>query len=47
MGTLWRSKEMDLIQCIVHNDAASATVNKMGDIGIVELRDVRAPLPPS
>ena len=41
MGELWRSKHMDLVQMIVHNDAASVTVNKLGDTGIVELRDVR------
>jgi V-type H+-transporting ATPase subunit a len=42
MGELWRSKEMQLVQIIVHNDAASAIVNKMGEGGMVEIRDLNA-----
>ena len=40
MGDLWRSQKMTLVQMIVQNDAAHAVVNKLGQVGIVEFRDV-------
>ena len=42
MGDLWRSKKMQLIQMIVQNDAAHSIVTRLGELGIVQLRDVRA-----
>ena len=42
MGDMWRSQKMQLVQMIVQNDAAHAIVNKLGQTGIVEFRDVRA-----
>ena len=42
MGDMWRSQKMQLIQLIVQNDAAHAVVHKLGELGIVEFRDVRA-----
>ena len=41
MGDMWRSQKMTLVQMIVQNDAAHAVVNKLGQTGIVEFRDVR------
>ena len=41
MGEMWRSQEMQLIQMIVQNDAAHEVVEKLGELGIVEFRDVR------
>lgn len=40
MGDMWRSQKMQLVQMIVQNDAAHAVVNKLGETGIVEFRDV-------
>ena len=37
---------MSLVQMIVQNDAAHAIVNKLGQIGIVEFRDVNKRPPP-
>ncbi len=44
MGDMWRSQKMTLVQMIVQNDAAHAVVNKLGQTGIVEFRDVRSQL---
>ena len=41
MGDMWRSQKMTLVQMIVQNDAAQKVVNKLGQVGIVEFRDVR------
>ena len=43
MGDMWRSQKMTLVQMIVQNDAAHAVVNKLGQVGIVEFRDVSPP----
>lgn len=40
MGEMWRSQEMQLIQMIVQNDAAHEVVEKLGELGIVEFRDL-------
>jgi len=42
MGDMWRSQKMTLVQMIVQNDAAHAVVNKLGQVGIVEFRDLNA-----
>ena len=42
MGDMWRSQKMQLVQMIVQNDAAHAVVSKLGDLGKLEFRDVRA-----
>ena len=42
MGDMWRSQKMQLVQLIVQNDAAHAVINKLGQVGIVEFRDVSA-----
>merc|ERR1719162_1288241 len=42
MGDMWRSQKMQLVQLIVQNDAAHAIVNKLGQVGIVEFRDLNA-----
>ena len=42
MGDMWRSQKMQLVQMIVQNDAAHAVVNKLGQVGIVEFRDLNA-----
>jgi len=42
MGSLWRSQEMELIQMIVQNDAAHAIIETLGNLGIVEFRDLNA-----
>jgi len=42
MGDMWRSQEMTLAQMIVQNDAAHAVVNKLGQVGILEFRDLNA-----
>lgn len=42
MGDMWRSQKMTLCQLIVQNDAAHAVVNKLGQVGMVEFRDLNA-----
>jgi len=42
MGDMWRSQKMQLVQMIVQNDAAHAVVDKLGQVGIVEFRDLNA-----
>ena len=42
MGDMWRSQKMQLVQMIVQNDAAHAVVNKLGQVGILEFRDLNA-----
>jgi len=44
MGDLWRSKKMSLVQLVVQNGAAHAVVSKLGELGMMQLRDVRAAL---
>jgi V-type H+-transporting ATPase subunit a len=42
MGDMWRSQHMQLVQLIVQNDAAHAVVNKLGQVGLVQFRDLNA-----
>lgn len=41
MGELWRSEEMQLVQLFVQIEAAHATVDELGKLGLVQFRDVR------
>lgn len=41
MGELWRSEEMQLVQLFVQIEAAHATVDELGKLGIIQFRDVR------
>jgi len=42
MGDLWRSKKMSLVQLVVQNGAAHAVVSKLGELGMMQLRDLNA-----
>ena len=42
MGDMWRSQHMQLVQLIVQNDAAHAVVTKLGQIGLLQFRDLNA-----
>ena len=42
MGDMWRSQHMQLVQLIVQNDAAHSVVTKLGQVGIVQFRDLNA-----
>ena len=42
MGDMWRSQKMQLVQMIVQNDAAHAIINKLGQVGLVDFRDLNA-----
>ena len=42
MGSLLRSKHMSLIQIIERNDAAYQVVGALGELGVVQLRDMNA-----
>jgi len=42
MGDMWRSQKMQLVQMIVQNDAAHAVVNKLGQVGLLQFRDLNA-----
>jgi hypothetical protein len=42
-GELWRSKKMQLVQLIVQNDAAHAVMSHLGELGKMQMRDVRSP----
>ena len=41
-GDMWRSQHMQLVQMIVQNDAAHAVVNKLGQVGLLQFRDLNA-----
>ena len=41
MGSLWRSEPMQLVQLFVQIEAAHYTVDELGQIGVVQFRDVR------
>ena len=43
MGDMYRSQHMELIQMIVQNESAHAVVSKLGELGIIQFRDVRSP----
>ena len=37
----WRSSEMQLVQLIMQTEAAKPTIDRLGDLGIMEFKDVR------
>jgi hypothetical protein len=41
MGTLWRSEPMHLVQLFVQLEAAHATVDELGQLGVIQFLDVR------
>lgn len=40
MGSLFRSEEMTLCQLFLQSEAAYACVSEMGELGLVQFRDV-------
>lgn len=40
MGDLWRSEPMQLVQLFVQIEAARDTVDELGQLGVIEFRDV-------
>jgi vacuolar-type H+-ATPase subunit I/STV1 len=40
MGELFRSEEMSSVQLFVQIDAVHATVDELGQLGVVQFRDV-------
>lgn len=40
MGTLFRSEEMELAQMYLQQEAAFSCVIELGELGLVEFRDV-------
>lgn len=44
MGSLFRSEDMELYQLILHTHTSYACVSKLGEIGVVEFRDLNANL---
>jgi hypothetical protein len=45
MGSLYRSEEMTLVQFFIQSESAYAAVSELGDLALVEFRDVRTPSP--
>jgi len=43
MGELFRSQEMHLIQLFFQLEAAHDTFDELGELGLVQFRDVRKP----
>lgn len=41
MGELFRSREIDLIQIYIQLDAVHDTLEELGELGLVQFRDVR------
>lgn len=41
MGDLWRSQPMQLVQIFINLEAAHDTVDELGELGLVQFRDVR------
>lgn len=41
MGSLYRSEEMTLCQLFLQSEAAYACVSELGELGLVQFRDVR------
>lgn len=41
MGELFRSEEMTLVQLFVQIEAAHDTVDELGQLGLIQFRDVR------
>lgn len=44
MGSLFRSEEMELYQLILHTDTSYECISKLGELGVVEFRDLNANL---
>lgn len=42
MGSLWRSEPMQLVQLFVQIEAAHDTVDELGQLGVIQFRDVCA-----
>ena len=42
MGSLYRSEEMTLCQLFLQSEAAYACVSELGELGLVQFRDVCA-----
>ncbi len=42
MATIFRSEEMSLCQLFLQPDAAYASIAELGELGIVQFRDVRS-----
>ena len=42
MATIFRSEEMSLCQLFLQSDAAYASIAELGELGIVQFRDVRS-----
>lgn len=40
MGQLWRSEEMELIQLFIQHEAAHATLDELGNLGIIQFIDL-------
>ena len=45
MSTIFRSEEMTLCQLFLQPDAAYSCISELGELGIVQFRDVRNPFP--
>lgn len=41
MGSLFRSEQMTLCQLFLQSEAAYACVSELGELGLVQFRDVR------
>lgn len=41
MATIFRSEEMSLCQLFLQPDAAYSCISELGELGIVQFRDVR------
>lgn len=47
MGELFRSEEMTLAQLFLQSESAYCCVSELGEIGMVQFRDVSTRAPPS
>jgi V-type H+-transporting ATPase subunit a len=41
MGSLFRSEEMSLVQIFLQYEAAHDTVEELGNLGLIQFKDVR------
>lgn len=44
MGSLFRSEEMQLSQMFLHTDIAYMCISELGELGLVQFRDVTSGL---
>lgn len=42
MGSLYRSEEMEKVQVFLQSEAAYASVAELGELGLLQFRDVRS-----